>query len=52
MVISTYLHQELKKIECWWSFLTKTRGNWWKHSFLDLETEGVIDMTSAIDKEY
>ena len=51
MVISTYPYQELKKIECWWSFLTKTRRNWWKHSFLHLETEGVIDMTSAIDKE-
>ena len=38
-------------IESWWSFFTKTRGNWWKYFFLLLETEGVIDMTSAIDKE-
>ena len=40
-----------QRIESWWSFFTKTKGNWWKHFFLHLETEGVIDMTSAIDKE-
>ena len=39
-----------QRIESWWLFFCKTRGNWWKHFFLHLETEGVIDMTSAIDK--
>ena len=40
-----------QRIGCCWSFFTKTKGNWWKHFFLHLETEGVIDMTSVINKE-
>ena len=40
-----------QRIESGWSFFIKTRGNWWRHFFLRLETERVIEMTSAIDKE-
>ena len=38
-------------IENWLSFFTKARGNWWKHFFLQQETEGVIDMALAIYKQ-
>ena len=40
-----------QRIDSWWSSFTQTKKNWWKHFFLHLETEGVIDMTSVIDKE-
>ena len=35
-----------QRIECCWSFLPNTRENWWKHSFFDLKTEGVIDISN------
>ena len=49
IVISKYPHQEIKELRVGGHFLPM--GNCWKRFFLHLETEGVIDMTSAIDKE-
>ena len=38
-------------IESWSSFFTKSKGRWWKHFFLHLESNGRLDMTSLIDRE-
>ena len=40
-----------QRIESWWSFFTKGKGRWWKHFFLDLESNGRLDMASLIDRE-
>ena len=40
-----------QRIESWWSFFTKSKGRLWKHFFLDLESNGRLDMTSLIDRD-
>ena len=40
-----------RRIESLWSFFTKSKGRWWKHFFLDLESNRRLHMTSLIDRE-
>ena len=40
-----------QRIESWWPFFTKSKGRWWKHFFLALESNERLDMTSLIDRE-
>ena len=40
-----------RRIESSWSFFTKSKGRWWKHFFLDLESNGRLGMTFLIDRE-
>ena len=40
-----------QRIESWWSFLTKSKGWWWNHFFLDLEKNRRLGMTSLTDRE-
>ena len=51
MGISTYPHQEIKELRVGGHFLPRQGETGGNIFFLHLETEGVIDMTSAIDKE-
>ena len=46
-----YVHSTRnQRIESWWSFFTKSKGRWWKHFCLNLESRR-LDMTSLIDRE-
>ena len=60
--LQTYLRQDVnahhyvpstrnQMIESWSSFFTKSKGRWWKHFFLHLESNRRLDMTSLIDRE-
>ena len=40
-----------QRIESWRSFFTKSKGRWWKHFFLDSESNGRLDITSLKDRE-
>ena len=40
-----------QRIEGWWSFFCKNRANWWRTFFQDLESQHVIDSSSALSKE-
>ena len=51
MVIRTFPHQEIKELRVGGHFLPRIRETGENIIFLHLETKGVIDMTSAIDKE-
>ena len=51
MVISTFPHQEIKELTVGGHFLPRLGDTGENIIFIHLETKGVIDMTSAIDKE-
>ena len=60
--LQTYFRQDVNTHHCvpstrnqrigsWWSLFTKSKGRWWKHSFLDLESNERLDLTSFKDKK-
>lgn len=34
-----------QRIECWWSFFSRNRGQWWVDFFKDLREQGIIQTT-------
>ena len=40
-----------QRIESWWSFFSKNRSCWWRNLFQDLESQGLLDLSSVLHKE-
>ena len=40
-----------RRIESWWSILSKTRFIWWRNFFTDLEFQRILDLSDELSKE-
>ena len=41
-----------QRIECWWSYFSKTRSIWWRNFFADMEYKGLLDLNDDLSKEF